>query len=82
MIQGKVTDDRAPSSAPFYPALNSAAAAILDNHADKSPRHYTISDTAFAEHTARETDARHIADSNLNIEVLDKAARDAKAGVV
>lgn len=45
MIQGKVTDDRAPSSAPFYPALNAASAAILDNHADKSPRHFTIADT-------------------------------------
>jgi hypothetical protein len=30
----------------------------------------------------RELDARHIADSNLNIEVRDKAARDAKAGVI
>lgn len=42
MIQGKVTDDRAPCSAEFYAALNARAAAILDRHADKSPRHYTI----------------------------------------
>lgn len=45
MIQGKVTDDRAPVSREFYPALNSAAGAILDRHADKDPRHYTIADT-------------------------------------
>jgi hypothetical protein len=45
MIQGKVTDDRAPVSREFYPALNSAAAAILDRHADKEPRHYTIDDS-------------------------------------
>lgn len=42
MIQGKVTDDRAPCSAEFYAALNERAAAILDRHADKAPRHYTI----------------------------------------
>jgi hypothetical protein len=45
MIQGKLADDRAPVSREFYPALNSAAAAILDRHADKEPRHYTIADT-------------------------------------
>jgi hypothetical protein len=44
MLQSKVTDDRAPVSAPFYPALNAAAGAILDRHADKDPRHYTIAD--------------------------------------
>ncbi|MCY0910861.1 dATP/dGTP diphosphohydrolase domain-containing protein [Massilia antarctica] len=41
-MQGMCTDDRPPRSKPFYPALNSAAAAIIDRHADKSPRHYTI----------------------------------------
>ena len=65
MIQGKVEDDRAPPSNDFYPALNSAAGAILDRHADKEPRHYTIADTrAMTEHAARETDARQIAESN------------------
>lgn len=65
MIQGMLTDDRAPSSAAFYPALNSAAGAILDKHADKNPRHYTIADSdAMTEHAARETDARMIAASN------------------
>ncbi|MDQ1921651.1 dATP/dGTP diphosphohydrolase domain-containing protein [Massilia pseudoviolaceinigra] len=43
-MQGMCTDDRPPRSKPFYPALNSAAAAIVDRHADKSPRHYTIAD--------------------------------------
>ncbi|TXD58889.1 hypothetical protein FUT88_13525 [Ralstonia sp. TCR112] len=68
MIQGKVTDDRAPSSGPFYSGLNTAAAAILDRHADKAPYHYTIADTnGMAEHAARETDARLIADSNAAV---------------
>lgn len=43
-IQGTVTDDRAPRSAEFYPALNKLAGEIIDRHADKSPRHYTIND--------------------------------------
>ncbi len=43
-IQGTVTDDRAPRSAEFYPALNKLAGEIIDRHADKSPRHYTIAD--------------------------------------
>ena len=45
MIQNMMTDDRAPISRDFYQALNSAAAAILDRHADKSPRHFTIADS-------------------------------------
>jgi hypothetical protein len=85
MLQGKMTDDRAPSSVEFYPGLNAASASIIDRYADKSPRHYSIADTACAEHTTRETDARQIADSNqstLNTEESRaKAARDAKAGV-
>lgn len=43
-IQGTVTDDRAPRSAEFYPALNKLAGEIIDRHAEKSPRHYTIAD--------------------------------------
>lgn len=45
MIQDKFTDDRPPRSAPFLPALNDTAAALLVKHADKSPRHYTIEDS-------------------------------------
>jgi hypothetical protein len=45
MHQGMVADDRPPRSASFYPELNAASAAILDRHADKCPRHYTIEDT-------------------------------------
>lgn len=43
-MQGMCTDDRPPRSKPFYPALNAASAAIIDRHADKSPRHFTIAD--------------------------------------
>ena len=46
MIQGQCTDDRPPCSAAFYPTLNAQAAAILERHKDKSPRHYTITDPA------------------------------------
>ena len=45
MLQGKFTDDRPPRSAPFLPALNDTAAALLVKHADKRPRHYTIEDS-------------------------------------
>lgn len=45
MIQGMLTDDRAPRSAEFYGRLNQLAGAILDRHADKAPKHYTIADT-------------------------------------
>ncbi|WP_042297130.1 dATP/dGTP diphosphohydrolase domain-containing protein [Paraburkholderia bannensis] len=45
MIQNMMTDDRAPSSKDFYAALNAAAGAILDKHADKNPRHFTIEDS-------------------------------------
>lgn len=44
-MQGMVTDDRPPVSAEFYPAMNAAAGAMLDKHADKTPRHFTIADT-------------------------------------
>jgi hypothetical protein len=39
--QGLCTDDRPPISKPFYEQLNAKAGAILDKHADKSPKHYT-----------------------------------------
>ena len=45
MIQDKFTDDRPPRSAPFLPALNDTAAALLVKHAAKHPRHYTIEDS-------------------------------------
>lgn len=41
MIQGKLTDDRAPSSAEFYERLNALASDIISRHADKTPIHYT-----------------------------------------
>jgi hypothetical protein len=44
-MQGVCADDRPPRSAEFYPAMNAAAGAMLDKHADKNPRHYTIEDT-------------------------------------
>ena len=44
-MQGMATDDRPPRSAAFYAAMNAAAAAVLDKHADKKPRHFTIDDT-------------------------------------
>jgi hypothetical protein len=50
MLQGKCTDDRPPRSAPFYAELNKRAAALIDKHADKNPRHYTIADTEEIRH--------------------------------
>lgn len=44
MLQGKVEDDRPPRAAPFYERLNAEAAATVDRHADKHPKHYTIKD--------------------------------------
>jgi hypothetical protein len=44
-MQNMCADDRPPKSVSFYPAMNSAAGAMLDKHADKNPRHYTIEDT-------------------------------------
>lgn len=44
MIRGNWVDDRPPRSAPFLPALNAAAGAMLDKHADKDPHHWTIAD--------------------------------------
>lgn len=45
MIQGMLVDDRPPRSKPFMDRLNLAAGEVIDRHADKSPRHYTIDDT-------------------------------------
>lgn len=45
MIQDMATDDRPPRSKKFYAELNEAAGEIIDRHADKSPRHYTIEDS-------------------------------------
>ena len=45
MMQGMATDDRPPRSVKFYAGLNDAAGVMLDKHADKSPRHYTIDDS-------------------------------------
>lgn len=43
-LQGKAEDDRPPRSVVFYPELNERAGKLIDLHADKSPRHYTITD--------------------------------------
>jgi hypothetical protein len=45
MMQSKCEDDRPPRSAPFYPELNERSSSILDKHADKCPKHWTIKDT-------------------------------------
>lgn len=44
MLQDKLTDDRPPRSKVFKRDFNDKAAAILDRHADKSPKHWTIAD--------------------------------------
>lgn len=44
--QGKMYDDRPPRSRVFKAHFNANAAAIIERHKDKSPRHYTIGDTA------------------------------------
>lgn len=45
-MQNMCADDRPPRSAAFYPELNQLAAEIIDRHADKSPKHWTIADEA------------------------------------
>ena len=45
MLQGNFVDDRPPRGDVDMADLNAKAAAILNQHADKSPRHYTIDDT-------------------------------------
>lgn len=41
MLAGKFEDDRPPRTGIDWPALNEQAAAIIDMHAAKSPKHYT-----------------------------------------
>lgn len=48
MMQGMLIDDRPPRSESFYPAFNKLAGEILDRHADKNPKHWTIDDDAQA----------------------------------
>lgn len=43
MTQGMLTDDRPPSSQPFYARLNTLSTHILERHAEKHPTHYTRS---------------------------------------
>lgn len=43
-MQGKCEDDRPPCSAEFYPELNEKAAALIDKHAGKDPKHWTRAD--------------------------------------
>ena len=45
MLQGMLTDDRPPRSAVYKRDFNAMAGEILDRHADKSPRHFTVADT-------------------------------------
>lgn len=46
MLEGNFVDDRPPRQ-PFDMAeLNAHAAMLMDMHADKAPRHYTIKDSA------------------------------------
>lgn len=45
MHQEMWEDDRPPRSKPFYPALNVRSGEMLDRHAGKNPRHYTIKDS-------------------------------------
>jgi hypothetical protein len=44
MLQEKLTDDRPPRSKVFKRDFNGKAAEVLDRHADKSPKHWTILD--------------------------------------
>ena len=44
MHQDLWEDDRPPRSKPFYPQLNASSGEILDRHADKNPKHYTVRD--------------------------------------
>lgn len=45
MMNNMLTDDRPPSSIPFFDGLNKQAEAIIDRHADKHPHHYTREDS-------------------------------------
>jgi len=77
---GKLNDDRmvAGGYLEMLDALTPHVARLKELHAGKDPKHFTIADTALAEHAARETDARQISESN---QLAAKVARDAAAGV-
>lgn len=45
MLQGNFVDDRPPVGNVNMGELNRLAGEIMDRHADKSPHHYTLSDT-------------------------------------
>lgn len=65
MLQGNFTDDRPPKGPELdWATINAQAARILDQYADKGPKHWTIQDTAFAEHVSREEDARLVEECN------------------
>ena len=44
MLQNKLTDDRPPRSLVFKRDFNPMAEKILDRHADKTPKHWTLED--------------------------------------
>jgi Domain of unknown function (DUF5664) len=63
MLQGNFVDDRPPRACGIDMAvLNAHAARVLEQHADKSPKHYTIADSEpqdeldATEHLRRSTD--------------------------
>lgn len=63
---GKLNDDRMIAGG-FHEMLEQMTphvGRIKEKYADKSPRHYTIADSAFAEHAAREEDARLVEEAN------------------
>jgi len=67
---GKLVDDRPPSLHGELTKLRSEFEALMpkirERYADKAPYHYTIADSkGMAEHAARESDARLIAESNV-----------------
>ena len=45
MLEGNFVDDRPPMGNVDMAEMNRLAAEIIDRHADKSPRHYTIQDS-------------------------------------
>jgi hypothetical protein len=46
MLQGNWVDDRPPAGVVDLDPLNAQAGALIDMHADKNPKHYTIEDNA------------------------------------
>jgi hypothetical protein len=88
MLQGNWVDDRPPSTMNDMAELNILAGEIIDRHADKNPRHYTIKDTlnagiqeAQSPGTAAERPAaRHRGDTKgKSVRVQRKAVRSRKA---